>query len=271
MLPLLLHTQKYAYLAKKIIALGNVELGEVYVEYFPDGERYQRIVSPIEDREVVLLGGTIGDIDTLEFYDLACAIEKQGASSLTMVIPYYGYSTMERASKLGEVVTGKTRARLLSSIPNTGRGNRLLLLDLHTEGLTHYFEGNIRPIHLYAKDLVIAACKTLGGNNFTLACTDAGRAKWVESLANDMGVEAAFVFKRRLSGENTAITGINADVHDKIVIIYDDMIRTGGSLINAAKAYREAGAKTVFAVTTHGLFSNNGCKKSKIRGFFKQS
>ena len=269
MSPILLHTQKYAYLAKKILALGGVEAGEIYVEYFPDGERYQRIITPIEDREVVLLGGTISDIDTLEFYDLACAIEKQGASSLTMVIPYYGYSTMERATKQGEVVTGKTRARLLSSIPNTGKGNRLILLDLHTEGLTHYFEGNIRPMHLYAKELVIEACKALGGDDFTLACTDAGRAKWVESLANDMGVEAAFVFKRRLSGENTAITGINADVNNKTVIIYDDMIRTGGSLIKAAQAYKEAGAKTVFAVTTHGLFSNNALQKIKDSGLFQ--
>lgn len=267
---LLFHTQKYKYLAEKILALGGIEAGETEVKYFPDGERYQRLLTEVENRDVILLGGTISDQDTLEYYDLACAIEKQGASSLIMVIPYFGYSTMERAVKRGEVVTAKTRARLLSAIPNTGKGNHIYLLDLHTEGLPHYFEGDIQPTHVYGKELVMEACREFGGNDFTLACTDAGRAKWVESLANDMNVQPAFVFKKRLSGENTSITGINADVAGKTVIIYDDMIRTGGSLINAAQAYKTAGAADIYAVTTHGIFPNNAIEKIKNSGLFKK-
>ena len=267
---LLFSTQKYQYLAEKIVGMGGIEAGKVYVEYFPDGERYQRILTEVVKRDVILLGGTVSDNDTLEFYDLACAMEKQGANSLTMVIPYYGYSTMERAVNKGDVVTAKTRARLLSSIPNTGTGNHVYLLDLHTEGLPHYFEGDVQPTHFYAKELVIEACREFGGNDFTLACTDAGRAKWVESLANDMGVQAAFVFKKRLSGDSTAITGINADVAGKKVVIYDDMIRTGGSLMKAAEAYRNAGASEVYAVTTHGLFTNGALEKIKNSGLFQQ-
>ena len=76
-----------------------------------------------------------------------------------------------------------------------------------------------------------------------LACTDAGRAKWVESLANEMGVPASFVFKRRLDGSETEVTGVSAQTSPaSSVVIYDDMIRTGGSLIAAARAYRDAGA-----------------------------
>lgn len=267
---LLFHTQKYQYLAEKILAMGGIEAGQTEVKYFPDGERYQRILTEVTGRDVVLLGGTISDTDTLEYFDLACAIEKQGASSLMMVIPYFGYSTMERAVKRGEVVTAKTRARLLSAIPNTGKGNHVFLLDLHTEGLPHYFEGDIQPTHVYAKDLIIEACREFGGDDFTLACTDAGRAKWVESLANDMGVQPAFVFKKRLSGESTSITGINADVAGKVVVIYDDMIRTGGSLIKAAEAYQEAGASSIYAVTTHGIFPNNAIEKIKNSGLFQK-
>jgi ribose-phosphate pyrophosphokinase len=92
-------------------------LGKVEVKDFPDGERYQRIVSDISDKDVILVAGTISDQDTLELYDLACALVKYGARSLDLVIPYFGYSTMERSVKRGEVVTAKTRARLLSSIP----------------------------------------------------------------------------------------------------------------------------------------------------------
>jgi len=267
---LLFSTQKYQYLKQILLKYGDFENGEIEVKKFPDGERYQRILNNLAERNVILIGGTISDEDTLEFYDVACAIEKNGAQSLTMIIPYYGYSTMERAAKTGEVVTAKTRARLLSSIPRTGRANRIILIDLHTEGLSHYFEGNIRPVHLYAKGLVIEAAKELGGEDFIMACTDAGRAKWVESLANDIGVDAAFVFKRRLSGDSTEITGINADVVGKTVIIYDDMIRTGGSLINAARAYKEAGAEKIFAITTHGLFTNNALDRLQKSGLFEK-
>jgi ribose-phosphate pyrophosphokinase len=266
---LLFSTQAYSYLQEKILALGGFQKGEVEVKVFPDGERYQRILSDVEGRNVVLLGGTPTDSDTLEVYDLASAIAKYGAKALTIVIPYFGYSTMERAVKTGEVVTAKTRARLLSSIPKTGSRITFMLLDLHTEGLPHYFEGDVQATHLYCKEIIIEICREIAGNDFILACTDAGRAKWVESLANDMGVNAAFVFKRRVSGDETVVTGISADVAGKIVVIYDDMIRTGGSLIGAAKSYKEAGATHIFAITTHGLFTHNALERIEKSGLFE--
>ncbi len=267
---LLFSTKNYAYLYNELLTIGDYEAGSTELKIFPDGECYKRLLTDVAGRDVVLVGGTIGDIDTLELYDFACSIEKQGANSLVLVVPYYGYSTMERAVKQGEVVTAKTRARLLSSIPNTGKGTHIILCDLHSEGIPHYFESNIIPVHLYCKPLIIEACRELAGEDFILACTDAGRAKWVESLANDMKVDAAFVFKKRLSGEKTSITGINADVKDKKIIIYDDMIRTGGSLMQAAKSYIEAGAKEVFAITTHGLFSNNALEKLENSKLFSK-
>ncbi len=253
-----------------MLASGDFEAGEVEVKHFPDGERYQRLCSEVSGRNVVLVGGTPDDSATLELYDLACAIEQYGARSLTIIIPYFGYSTMERAVKTGEVVTAKTRARLLSSIPRTGSHNHFILLDLHTEGLPHYFEGESRSTHLYCKEIVIQAARKVGGETFVMACTDAGRAKWVESLANDMGVPAAFVFKRRLSGDKTEITGVSADVAGKTVIIYDDMIRTGGSLIQAAKAYQSAGAKALYAITTHGLFNQNALERLQNAQVFEK-
>lgn len=270
MQPLLFSIASYLYLQKQILDLGGFEQGEVEVETFPDGERYQRILSDVEGRNVILLGGTPTDTDTLELYDLASAVSKYGAKTLTLVIPYFGYSTMERALKKGEVVTAKTRATLLSSIPKIGSRITFILLDLHTEGLPHYFEGDVQATHLYCKEVIIDTCIQTAGKDFILACTDAGRAKWVESLANDMGVNAAFVFKRRVSDKETMVTGISADVVGKTVIIYDDMIRTGGSLINAAKSYKEAGASRIFAITTHGLFTNNALERLQESKLFEK-
>jgi len=266
----LFHIKDYKYLADKMLASGKFEAGELEVSHFSDGERYQRIRSNIDNRDVILLGGTVSDEATLEMFDLACSLASYGANSLTLVVPYFGYSTMERAVLPGEIVTAKTRARLLSAIPRCNRGNKILLFDLHSEGIQYYFEQDLYPVHVYCKDLVIEAAREYGGDNFVMASTDAGRAKWVESLANDLCVNAAFILKRRLKDDHTEVSAVNADVSGKTVIIYDDMIRSGGSIINAAQTYKNEGAGDIYVITTHGLFINDGIEKLKSSGLIKK-
>ncbi len=267
---LLFSTPQYAYLYEEILKSKDFEKGGIEVKTFPDGERYQRILTPVNGRDVVLIGGTISDSDTLELYDLAFALIKYGARSIYLVFPYFGYSTMERAVKPGEVVTAKSRAVMFSSLPRTSLGNHFIFFDLHSEGIPHYFEGQVLIKHIYCKPLIVKAAQSLAKPGFVMACTDAGRAKWVESLANEMGVHAAFVFKRRISGEKTEITSISADVSGRDVVIYDDMVRTGGSLINAAKAYKEAGADNIYTITTHGLFTHGALKKIEESGLIQK-
>jgi ribose-phosphate pyrophosphokinase len=260
----------YKYIKDEVLRLGDFESGEIEVKKFPDGERYQRILTAVNGRDVVLIGGTISDSDTLEIYDLAYALIKYGARSIRIIFPYFGYSTMERAVKIGEVVTAKSRAVMFSSLPRTSLGNYFIFFDLHSEGIPHYFEGQALISHVYCKPIVVKAARELADDGFVMACTDAGRAKWVESLANEMGVNAAFVFKRRISGEETEVTSISADVAGKDVVIYDDMVRTGGSLINAAKAYKAAGAKKIYTITTHGLFNNDALNRIQSSGVIEK-
>lgn len=265
---LVFSTTPYTYLATEIAKQGGWELGEIERKAFPDGENYRRIATPPADRDIILVGGTIDDASILELYDLACGLVTYGAYRLRLVIPYYGYSTMERASRPGEIVTAKTRARILSSIPMASRGTQVFMLDLHVDAIAHYFEGGIRPIHVYGKSLVTAAAREIAGDDFVLASTDAGRAKWVESLAKDLAVDAAFVYKRRTSGTDTHVTGVSANVSGKRVVIYDDMIRTGGSLMNAAAVYRDNGAAAIDAIATHGVFPGDSLEKIRKSGLF---
>jgi ribose-phosphate pyrophosphokinase len=266
--PIVFGTTSYDYLATAIAKAGTWELGQVVRKTFPDGEHYFRIESDPADRDVIIVGGTVDDASTLEVYDLACGLVTGGAYRVRMVIPFFGYSTMEREVRAGEIVTAKTRARLLSSIPMASRGTQVFMLDLHVGAIAHYFEGGIRPIHVYGKKLTTAAARRLGGADFVLASTDAGRAKWVESLAKDLDVDAAFVYKRRTSGTETQITGVSAQVAGKRVVIYDDMIRTGGSLINAAQVYRDNGAASIDAIATHGVFPGESLEKIRNTGLF---
>ncbi len=263
-------TVAYAGLADQIATQGGFARGVFEQKEFPDSERYHRLASDVEDVDVALIGGTISDRDTLEIVDLGWALSAAGARSLTLMIPYFGYSTMERVVHQGDVVMAKSRARLLSSIPEAGSGNRIVLLDLHSEGIPFYFDGHVRPVHLYAKQIISDAAQSFAGKNFVLASTDAGRAKWVESLANDMGVEAAFVYKRRFDGRQTQVTGVSAKVDKKLVVIYDDMVRTGGSLIQAAYAYRDAGASEIVAIATHGVLPGDSLEKIRKSGVFKK-
>lgn len=266
-------TSNYTYLLGEIVgrrAEASIMSGGLDRKVFTDGEIYHKFnTSDIEDKDVIIIGGTYTAEETLELFDMGCSAVKHGAKSLTLFIPYYGYSTMERAVKPGEIVKAKTRARLLSAIPSGSRPNRIVFLDLHTEGLPHYLEGNVQPIHMYAKDIVVEACREIAGNDFVLGSTDAGRAKWIESLAKDMHVDCAIITKRRTSGTETEVTSVNADVKDKIVIIYDDMIRTGGSVIGAAEKYVEAGAKEVHVIATHGVLPGNSVQKMIDSGFVK--
>jgi ribose-phosphate pyrophosphokinase len=268
---LIFSTSPYQYLAKEMLAISRgFEPGEVESRSFPDGERYMRVVSSVRGQDVLLVGGTVNDGATLDLFDLACALAGTGCRSLKVIVPFYGYSTMERAVKPGEVVKAKTRARILSAIPIAPFGNEVLMLDLHSEGIPFYFEGPVKTRHVYAKSLVTAEARRLaGGREFVLGAPDAGRAKWVESLANDLGVPAAFVYKRRAATGEVSLSGVNLPIKGVDVVIYDDMIRTGGSILQAAKAYREAGAKRISLIATHGLFTNGALEKIRQSGLIE--
>ena len=262
-------TESYEALTQNIASLLHADIGAVERRAFPDGERYLRILEPVFSRSAVIVGGTVDDRETLELYDLASGLVQQGARRLTLVIPFFGYGTMERVSKAGEVVKAKTRARLFSSIPVPGAGCQVVLLDLHAEGITFYFEGNLTPVHLSAAPLIGRLAKELGGDKLVLAATDAGRAKWVERLANAISVSAAFVYKRRHDDGTTEVTAVNAPVRGRHVVIYDDMIRSGGSLLGAARAYKAAGAEKIWALATHGLFPGDALKRLRESGLLE--
>lgn len=299
-------------LARSVDSAGNQQEAEVP---FPDGELYHGLMQDVEERDVILLGGTINAEETLELLDIGNLLVDNAVNKLKIVIPYFGWSTQERAVLAGEAAKAKYRARMISAIPRAANGNQVFLMDLHSEGIPHYFEGGIVARHIYAKPLVIDAAQELAAlasegadTNFTatpladlkvriqpchspdvdkakakefpfdefcLASTDTGRAKWVESLTRDMvglglPVHPAFIIKRRLSGELTQVMDISADVEGKVVILYDDMIRTGGSLIKAAEAYLKRGAIAVAAISTHAVLPGDALKRLEDSGKFIQ-
>lgn len=280
---LLFYTPDYEYLAKELISFDANEFieGKLTRDIFPDGERYLRNDSHVRGTHCVILGGTQTLENTFEIMNLGYQLVTNGAKKLTIICPYYGYSTMERSTQLGEVVMAKNMAHWLSSIPKASYGNEIILFELHTDTICHYFSPDVTTKAVASTDIVMKACVELAGTEFVLGSTDVGRAKTIEYIQRsfaaknrDYNIETAFVYKRRSvtnhSEGNTEVTGINADVKNKVVVIYDDMIRTGGSLIKAARIYREAGASEVYAVTTHGVFPHTSATTVINAGLIKK-
>jgi ribose-phosphate pyrophosphokinase len=241
--------------AERLAGCLGVPLQGVHRETFPDGERYLRL--DLADRfgllgySVVIVGATDSAASLEDVYRLGSVAVKHGARALVLVVPYFGYSTMERAVRPGEAVTAKIIARQLSGIPRAGRGNWLLTMDLHSAGIVHYFEGDTVALELYAESRLLPAIERLGLSKLTLASTDMGRAKWVERYANVLHAPVALIHKKRHSGSEVSVAAVVGDVDGRDVVIFDDMIRSGVSLVQAAQTYRRAGARSVYAVATH--------------------
>lgn len=271
----LLSSMRYEYLKNNILSQNN-NFRDIKLESltFPDGEHYHRILQPekISNRPAVFICGTVNDSSILEAYNISCTLVREGCSSLHLVIPYFGYSTMERAIKPGEVVTAKNIARLFSTIPLSAMGNYIYMVDLHSLGTQYYFEENAHPVHLTTEpvvDKIIEDIREKSGD-IVLASADMGRAKWIEKMSNRLEIDGAYIMKKRISGSETIVEALNADVKDRDVIIFDDMIRSGSSIINAAKAYKSIGAKDIYVVCVHGVFIEGAIDNLKNSGVIKQ-
>lgn len=268
----LLSSNHYSYLKQNLLRLDS-KFTDIAIEtqIFPDGEHYWKVSNPqaIRGKPAVYVCGTINDEAVFELYNIASTLVREQCSSLHLVLPYFGYSTMERAVKEGEVVTAKNIACLLSSIPLSPQGNFIYMLDLHSLGTQYYFEKSLHPIHLTSWNVIkqmISDC----GTNVVLASADMGRAKWIEKMGNQLGLDTAYIMKKRISGTQTEIQALNADVEGKNVVVFDDMIRSGSSIIKAAEAYKNAGAANIYVAIVHGVFVNNAIEKMQSCGFIKQ-
>lgn len=263
---LLFSIRSYAKLGHRIARQAGIGIGSVHVENWKDGELYQRVESPIRGRDAVLVAGTDTEARTLEAFDLASALVEQGASSLAVLIPFFGYATMERAWMRGDVVTAKSRARLWSALPSPPGGVSIRILEPHTAGLPHYFGPEHRVEAIDASGLMLELLRGSGSARPVLCSPDSGRIKWVDALARETGKDCAFVLKRRGESGSVQGFGIAGRVKERNVVLCDDMVRTGGTLLEAARICREEGATSVSAAVIHGAFAPDALRDLEKSG-----
>jgi ribose-phosphate pyrophosphokinase len=262
---IIFNTKNYHKLSQEVALKVNATLGEIERKSFPDGENYLRILSLVKNEDVVVLGGTSSDEETLELFDLCLTLSQSSPKSVKVFILYFGYSTMERSVKEGEVVRGLTRVYLLDSLP---KEIEFFTLDIHSMKINNAFK-NHNVKNLSSEKEVIKLINSLNVLDLVIASPDQGRNDFILRLAEQLDCESSSIKKNRISAEDVEIKGSVGDVENKNIIIYDDMIRSGATLLKAAQYYKENGAKSISVIATHAIFGGDVLNKLKESELFQ--
>jgi ribose-phosphate pyrophosphokinase len=247
-IPMLVASKTSTELAQKIAAELEIPFSEMIYERFADGERYHAFPEKVEGRNLIIIGSTHNSSSHQELLDLIQGGIYYNATSVNVVIPYLGYSTMERAKPgVSEIPKGITRTRQIFR----ARPNYVAFLDLHSEAVLHAHGGEISTQHIWADSLVTEKIKTTGLKDYVLVSPDYGFSKRVARLARILDCPHTAADKDRIDRDKTIVSQISSVVKGKTAIVCDDMIRTGGSIIQTAERCMEAGAENVAVMATH--------------------
>jgi ribose-phosphate pyrophosphokinase len=236
-------------LATRVCQHIGIPLGQARTTMFPDGELFVKLEEDVRGRDCYVLISTcqpVNDnlVELLIFLD---CLKRASASRVTVVIPYFGYARQDRKDEGRVPITAKLVANLITA----ARADRMLALDLHAAQIQGFFD---LPVdHLSATPVFFKYFKSIRDElgDLCLVSPDVGNVKVAESFANLLGGDLAIINKRRLSGSAVTTGNLIGTVEGKTVLMFDDMISTAGTVVEAAKLVLERGARQVIAAATH--------------------
>lgn len=232
-------------------------LGKFKVDTFSDGEISPQFMESVRDKKVFLVSSTTTPEKVLTLLLSIDAAKRASASEVIVVLPYFGYSRQDRK----EGMRGAIGAKLMADLLQTAGANRIISIDLHAEQIQGFFDipVNMIPGHVVFSSFI----KRLGHDDFCICSPDAGGVKrasrfYQKFLYRFPDTHFAMLSKLRDKPNSIERMDLIGDVKDRHVILVDDMIDTGGTLVNAARLLKEGGAKKVTAVISHGVLSGVG-------------
>ncbi len=246
-------------LAERIAEILGIQLGDVQLKTFANGETYVRYEESIRGADVFIVqSGNAPVNDHLwELLEMIQAAKLASAKRITAVVPWFPYSRQDKKSAPREPITAKLVADALES----AGVDRVVTMDLHAGQIQGFFTvpvDHMTAIQLFAQ---YYRDKGLQGDGMVAVSPDPGRAKMARRFGQMLEAELAILNKTRPEHDQAAVTEVIGDVGGKIAIMTDDMIVTGGTLIAGADALLEAGAREVYACATHGLFPGHAFEK----------
>lgn len=238
-------------LAKAICEHLNVSLANVLVARFSEGETRVEIKENIRGKDVFIIQPTSPppNENLMELLVLIDAARRASADRITAVLPYYGYARQDRKDQPRVPITAKLVANLIVA----AGANRVLTMDLHANQIQGFFD--IPVDHLYAINALCDYFNTKKLTNLVVVSPDVGGIKMARAYAKRLDAGLAIVDKRRSSPDKTEVMHILGNVKGKNAILVDDIIATGGSIVEAVGALTKEGVKDVYAAVSHGILS----------------
>ncbi|MCM8795126.1 MAG: ribose-phosphate pyrophosphokinase [Candidatus Omnitrophica bacterium] len=238
-------------LAQEICKYLKVKLSDALVGRFSEGEIRVKINENVRGKDVFIIQPTSPppNENLMELLIMLDALKRASAARITAVIPYFGYARQDRKDQPRVPITAKLVANLLT----VAGANRVLTMDLHAGQIQGFFD--IPVDHLFAVGVFIDYFLKLKIKNLVVVSPDVGGIKMARAYAKKMGASLAIIDKRRASPDATEVMHILGEVKDKNVVIVDDLIATGSSLIEGVGALKKAGARNIYAAITHGVLS----------------
>jgi len=249
-------------LALSICAKLRVKLSPAVVDRFPGGETHVELGESVMGRDVYIIEPICANAEgrspndaLMELLTLIDAAARSGAEHITAVIPYFGYARQDRKDKPRVPITAKLVANLLQSAGAT----RVITLNLHTNQIQGFFD--IPVNHLYAINIFSRYIKNKKMRNLIIISPDAGGAKMTRAYAEIFNCPIAIIDKRRAISGQAKVMNIIGEVAGKRAIIVDDLISTGGTIVDAARTLRKKGALDVMACIVHPVLADDAAAK----------
>lgn len=250
-------------LATDVAKILNLPLGEVEIEHFLDGEIMCRNLSNVNGKDAYIIQSTAypAQDNIFEILILADSLKNSGAKSISLVIPYFGYSRQDRIARSGEPIT----AKVVASLFQTADIQKLITIDLHTQQIQGFFSCpviNIDTFELFGEYFVEYFAKVgVKESDVVVVAPDHGSALRARDLGSMFqNATIAFIDKRRPAPNKSEVINVVGDVKDKTCLIVDDIIDTCGTINNAYDALIAHGAKDVYVCASHAVFSNGKIK-----------
>jgi ribose-phosphate pyrophosphokinase len=247
-------------LAQRICQGIGVPLGEASLSSFPDGETYVKIEENIRGRDVFIVQPTCPPVNDnlMELLIMIDSFKRASAARITAVLPYYGYARQDRKDQGRVPIT----AKLVADILTRSGADRILALDLHAAQIQGFFD--IPVDHLHAGPVINEYVRSLDipTQEFVVLSPDEGSIKRALLHQKKLGGAISIIDKRRSSATKTeAANLIGASMDGKVAVIFDDLISTASSVVNAANVAKHNGAREVYACATHGILCGNAIER----------
>ena len=240
-----------AELAQRICDYLQIPMGRGRTELFPDGECLVKIEEDVRGKDCFVVQPSCHPVNgnLMELFIWIDCLRRASARRITAVIPYFGYARQDRKDEGRTPIT----ARLVANLIERAGADRVVSIDLHAAQVQGFFD--IPMDHLHAGPVFCQWFKSLNISNTVFVSPDVGNVKRAQVYANMLGGEICIIDKRRKSGSEAEAKHLIGDVAGKSVIMVDDMISTGGTMVDAVRMLRDRGAKEIYMAATHAVFA----------------